>query len=428
MAGFIVTNFFRFVPSCLLLWGLFSQALALEPLHIEHTTIDHHPRIQISESLSVDEVLQAALSRAPQQKLNRALRDSADSQHRAGKSLVAGTPRLTMGYWDDNANDDTGLREMEAGIEFDLWRWGQKSNARQLADSLSDKAETWQTYVRLTIAGEVRSSLHQLATAHAKADHAQSAFTDAEALLRASRKLLDTGAISRNAFLQSEALVLEARQHLLDEKSELIDAERNYAMLTGLPLRPATFSEEPPAHAAISPQHPHLRFLMARHRQQAALVERERFTAGGNTTVSIGTRRERSSALEPEIDSFGIAVSIPFGGGSHRRASASAAAVALTEIDVELQNTRRQLAMQLHEQQHQLEVVNESIIYAEKSRSLTKDRWRMTRKAFELGESDIQPTILALRQYRESQLQLQLLKLRKAALASSLKQTIGELP
>lgn len=52
----------------------------------------------------------------------------------------------------------------------------------------------------------------------------------------------------------------------------------------------------------------------------------------------------------------------------------------------------------------------------------------MTRKAFELGESDIQPTILALRQYRESQLQLQLLKLRKAALASSLKQTIGELP
>lgn len=419
----MVTNSIGFVLRSLLLCSVFSgKVLALE---LPHTA---HPHLEISDNLSIDQVMQAALERAPQQSMGAALRTHADDQQRAGNSLIANAPRLNMSYWDDSSNDDTGLREMEAGIEFDLWRWGQRSNARDLAGDLREGAESWETWLQLQVAGKVRASLHQLALSDTRTHYARQAVKEAESLLSASQKLLNTGAISRNALLQSEALVLEAQQHLLNEQAEQVDAERAYAVLTGLPLRPAAFAESAPLRAVITPNHPQLRYLEARRQQQASTLARERYQAGDNTTVSIGMRRERGSAMEPDIESLGIAISIPFGGSSHRRASAAAEAVALTEAEIQLQTAQRQLSMQLHEVRHQLDVIDDSIAYAERSRALLQERWRMTQKAFELGESDIQPTILALRAYHDSQLQLELLQLRKQFLISSLNQTVGELP
>ncbi len=410
-----------FLLSCL----LSVPAVAMSPLLESH--IDH-PRIMISEALSFDDILQAAINRAPQRAMDDAYRQSAKDQRRFADKLITGAPRLNLSYWDDEYNDATGLREMEASIEVDLWQWGQKKNAQRLADNLGRGADSWQQYFRLSLAGEIRNSLHQLAMADARLDNAQQAVSEAEALLHASQTMLNTGAASRNTLLQSQALVLEARQLLLSEQANQIDAERGYYQLTGLSLRPAAFSEAAPLQPSISLQHPQLQFLNDQRQQQASQVERARYAAADNTSVSFGMRRERGSALEPEIDSLGIAISIPFGGGSQRKASASAAAIALTEADVRLQQAQRKLVMQLHEAEHQLGVTEQSIAYAETNCELQKERWQMTQKAFSLGESDIQPTILALRAYRESQLQLRLLEIQHTALISSLKQTVGELP
>lgn len=409
--------------SCLLAGHTLAQAPPVaEHLHSSHT------EIAVSAALPVDQVLQAAMNLAPQRKLSGTYQQLAEDQSSAGDSLVASAPRLNMSYWDDEANDATGLREMEAGIEVDLWQWGQKHNAQQLADSAREGSDSWQAYLQLIIAGEVRAVLHQLAEADARVEHAQSAVDAADKLLRASQKMFSTGATSRSELLQGEALALEARQYLLRQQAEQVDAERSYFLLTGLQVRPAQFTETAPLQVGISPQHPQLRFLAALRQQQAHQVESERFAAADNTTVSFGMRRERGSSLEPEIESLGVAISIPFGGSSHRRAKASAAAVTLTEAEIRLQQAQRQLAMQLHETEHQLSVVEESLAYARQSHDLLKERWSMTQKAFSLGESTIQPTILALREFRESQLQLRLLELQHAALISTLKQTIGELP
>lgn len=424
-----MTNHSRFLRCVSLLSCLLAgYALAQEPLPVADHPHSNHAEIAVSATLTIDQVLQAAINLAPQRKLSGTYQQLAEDQRSAGESLVASAPRLNMSYWDDEANDATGLREMEAGIEVDLWQWGQKHNAQQLADSFREGSESWQAYLHLMIAGEVRAMLHQLAEADARVEHAKRAVDAAETLLRASQKMFSTGATSRNELLQSEALVLEARQYLLRQQAEQVDAERGYFLLTGLRERPAQFAEMAPLQVDISPGHPQLRFLSALRQQQANQVESERFAAGDNTTVSFGMRRERGSSQEPDIESLGIAISIPFGGSSHRRAKASAAAVALTEADIRLQQAQRRLAMQLHETEHQLGVVEESITYARQSRDLLKERWTMTQKAFSLGESTIQPTILALREYRESQLQLRLLELQRNALTSALKQTVGELP
>ena len=226
--------------------------------------------------------------------------------------------------------------------------------------------------------------------------------------------------------MQSEALLLTARQQLLEQEAELVDAERQYVTLTGLQQRPETFSEAPPQRRQIDQQHPQLRLLLTRRQQQAEKLTQQRHQAAGNSTVSLGVRRERGSDSEPELESFGVSVSIPFGGSAHSDASSSEAAVALADIDVQIKRARLQLQQQLHEVEHQLDVLEESLDFATRARDLARQQWKRAEKAFAIGESDIRPTILALQHYRQSQVQWQLLTLRRHQLISSLRQTVGE--
>jgi outer membrane protein TolC len=100
--------------------------------------------------------------------------------------------------------------------------------------------------------------------------------------------------------------------------------------------------------------------------------------------------------------------------------------VALADIDVQIKRARLQLQQQLHEVEHQLDVLEESLDFATRARDLARQQWQMAEKAFAIGESDIRPTILALQHYRQSQVQWQLLTLRRHQLISSLRQTVGE--
>lgn len=392
--------------------------------------VDHphteHPHLAASPTLTIEQVLNAALRLAPEQSMGDAYQQQATSQQQFSRRMIAGRPRLNASYWDDQNADDTGLREIELGLEVDLWRWGERSNAQSLARSYASGADAWQDYQRLIVVGRLRNALHQLNASTARREHAVNAVTDAQALLAVSEKRLRAGDISRAARMQSEALLLEARQQLLNADAELVDAERLYITLTGLRQRPAQFSESPPARQNISTQHPRLRLLLAKRQQQQDRLTQARHAAAGNTTLAIGVRRERGSNIEPEIESLGLSLSIPFGGASYTAAASSNAAIALSDADVELKQAQQQLQQRFHEVEHELDVIAESITYAEQSRDLSKRQWQMAKKAFATGESDIRPTIVALQHYRASQLQWQLLTLRQQALISSLRQTVGE--
>ncbi len=397
----------------------------------ENETVAHphseHSHLVANSALSLAEVFRAALDKAPEQPMTGAYQQQTDVQQRVSRSFIASRPRLSLSYWDDQAADDAGLREMEAGVEFDLWRLGERRGAQALAADYEAGSEAWDAYLKLLVAGRLRTVLHMLDAAQAEVDHARAALDDAEKLLAVSQKRFQTGAISRSAVMQSETLVLEMRQQLLSRQTELVDAERQYAILTGLTERPASVIESMPSVREIDQQHPQLHFLLMQRQQRADQLAQQRHKAAGNSTVSLRMRRERGSDVEPEIESLGVSVSIPFGGSSHTDAASSAEALALSDADVRVRQVRLQLQQQLHEVEHELDVLAESIDYATQTLELSKKHWQMANKAFAMGESDIRPTILALQQYRRSQLNWQLLQLRHNALISSYKQTVGEL-
>ncbi|WP_374961682.1 TolC family protein [Spongiibacter tropicus] len=387
---------------------------------------NEHPHLAVSDTLAIEQIFQAALQLAPEQSLGGAYQQQADAQQQLSRRLIANRPRLNLSYWDDQAGDNNGLREMEAGVAVDLWRPGERRNARALAESFEQGVNAWQDYQQLAVSGRLRDALHQLNNRSAQREHAVAAVADAQRLLDISETRFKAGDIARADVMQSQALLLETRQQLLEREAELVDAERQYKTLTGLQQRPARFSETRPGHQRIDQQHPRLRLLLAQRQQQAERVQQQRHAAAGNSTVSLGVRRERGSNLEPEIESLGLSVSIPFGGSSHTAAASSAAAVALADADVRVKQARLQLQQQLHEVEHELDMLGESLNYATQARDLARRQWQMAERAFATGESDIRPTILALQQYRQSQLQWQLLQLRQQALISSLRQTVGE--
>lgn len=387
-----------------------------------------HPSISLDDSLSLQQVLEASLARAPELTFSQAYQKQAQTGQALSNGLSPQAPRFTFSYWDDQTFDNTGALEIEAGIEFDLWRWGQQDNAETLAESFSAGSQAWQNHFTLMVAGRVRQALHRLAMARAYATHAEQAVTDAEKLLHTSQKRFAAGGAPQSAVMQSKALVLEAKQQQLDKNAELVDAIRSYHILTGLYQAPADLSEASPQQYRINEQHPTLAFLLARRQQQTALVEQQRYQGSGSPTVRLGLRRDRGSDLEPDIDSLGFSISIPFGTSRYAKANSSAANIALAELDTQIQLTRRELQQQLHDIQHQLHTLEITLQFAAERRDINRQNWEMAQTAFSVGESDIRPTIIALQQYRQSQLHWQQLKLQQQALIASYKQTVGELP
>lgn len=387
-----------------------------------------HLLLQSTQSLTVGQVVDAAVARVPEHLLAATYAQTADDQRYLSERWISGVPRLNVSYRDDQLMDDTGVRETDIGVEFDLWRQKERSNAKALAKEQQQLATEWTTYLRWQVSGQVRDLLAQIATEDARVSHAEQKITDAQALLDISRKRYRAGDLPKGAVLQSEALLLEARQQLQMAQAEQVDVQRRYTMLTGLEQRPASFVEAPAQIDQIRTDHPQLQYLLSVRQTRLTQQQLAARSAVDNTTLSVGMKRERGAVGESFVDSLGVAISIPIGGGSYRRASSSEAVMAATEAEVALQRAHHQLQQQFHEVEHQLEIQRETLAIAEQSAELTRRQWQMAKKSFELGESDLPPVILAQQQYQQSQLFLQLQQLHEQALHASYKQVVGELP
>lgn len=405
-----------------------SMALLLLPLGVL-AELPEHALLKSSDTLDYGSVFLAAMARNPEQPLSKAYRDRADAQQRFAGDWLANRPRATASYWDDQQADNQGMREMEAGIEMDLWRWGQRRDNTSLGDQYQQASDSWQDYLALKTAGIVRQNLHELKRTDTAYAQARQALDDSRELLRISETLYNTGSVAKSTLMQSRGLVLEAEQRLLDSEAELVDAQRNYQVLTGLHLRPSsTFSEDLSEQQEISPEHPLLGFLQDQVESQQLQARLALHDNAGNPTLFMGMRREQGSSSDEDIDSLGFAITVPFGGGNYISAKSSAARLAATEAEVRFMQTQRQLQQQLHEVEHQLESTRLSLELGRERQDLHRQHWQMAKKAFSVGETDILPAVQALQQYRESRLQYQLTELAYQRLISEFNQTVGVLP
>lgn len=394
---------------------------------LEHPS--EHAPLQKSSSIRFVDAYNEALKLAPEDRLSQSARDQADSVSAIAERWIVGAPAWQTSVINDRLLSDRGLRELETSLAVNVWRPGERRDARDRGTAYEQRSAAMQHYLRWLVAGRVRTNLAELETADLQLAAALQAEQDALQLLETTRRKQNAGAASTQEVLQAESLWLQQGRHVLDARAAQVDAERSWQVLTGLTVRPAEPHEETRAAQEVIEQHHPL--LALRHSDimisDSNIADAERQTKG-SPTISLGMRRERGDWQQPSIESVGISVSIPIASRSLVAAGSADARAARTNSELALVQDMRALTAQLHEVEHELFTLAQALPLTERQHAVNQQQWQMAQTAFEVGEADLTHVIMALQRAQDSAREHQLQLLREQHLTSEYNQIIGVLP
>lgn len=415
----------KLLLASLLSWLPLSSVLTSNALAAEHD----HLSLEKTDSLSLQAMHEAAMLRVPDSLMDQAYREQAEGYTALGSRLLADSPSWEASYASDALSDDTGFREMGAGITLPLWRPGERSDARQLGETHSQRAAAWEAQLSLTVAGRLRTVLGQIHQAETALALANESIALAEQVLDISQRLHAAGSIAEYDLLQAESLLLQRRSEALLANAELVDAERGYNVLTGLEQRSASpLAESRSPLQEIPDEHPSLRYLQSLMALEDARIEEKRRQSRGSPSITLGTRRERGNFIDPYVDIAAVSVSIPFGTSAAMNTAVADARSSRLVAEVQWRNTRLELERQLHEVMHDTEVVEESLEYSQAQLALNERFWQMSVTAFEAGETTLTEVKLALQRLADSRYETERLRLEQQLLDSEYNQIVGVLP
>ncbi len=412
------------------------QVLALSALSVFLPTLalaesaPHDPITLLrSEALTYAEVFEAALNKAPESSTRQPREQQVLAYQDLAKSWTTGSPRVSLNYLGDQVFDNRGLQELEVGLEWQLWSVESRRSNQKLGQSYQREFVAWQDYLQLLISGRVRRALADIRETEMQVHKAEDARDEAHKLVAIAQRRLLAGDASQDAQLQAQTLLLEKEKDLLQANAERGDAQRNYANLTGLSIRPAhDFREERSALDQISPDHPALRFLQSAADIASDQITQSKEEARGKPSLNVGLKRLRGERSEDDNDALVLGVSLPFGTSAYASAQTSDARRHLAEVQVQYQTARRQLQQTLHEVEHELAVTQTAIKLSREQVSLNRQRSTMAHKAFELGEITMTRVVQILQQQQLADTEYQLLQLKQQRLIGEFNQSVGVLP
>jgi cobalt-zinc-cadmium efflux system outer membrane protein len=382
-----------------------------------------------SPELNFSLMLQQALQRAPEY-LELAARDEEARLHvAAARSWIAGRPSMEASYLDDRPRSALGVTELEYGVQFPLWRRGERKDAALLGENLGAQTSAWKSYLELTLAGRVRQSLVDLDSADRLLAIERQATAEVRRMLESIEKLFDAGEAAQMDVAQTRTLLLNQQRKELQAATALANAESAYSLLTGLAARPATAHREQAApRNAIDADHPWLRLLASGVAVAEDAVRRTRQEAKGSPSVMVGARRQRGGEGEDYNDSLLVSLSVPFGGSAHVGSRVSSVKRQKAEAEIQFKTAQNELTRRLRELQHEQEQTRAALRLSEEQVALDRRQWEMAQSAFELGELTLFQVLAALRQSGASTLEHEILKLRSESLVIQFNQSVGVLP
>lgn len=210
----------------------------------------------------------------------------------------------------DSIGSGSGYREYEAGLSTQLWRQGERASLSSHAESLRQIAVVQRSAARLEIAGRVRTAWWDLVRANATAqiEHDQTAL--AESLTATTKRLYESGEMSRLDYLNAETTSAEARSRLAVAQGQAAAARATFTSLTGGLL--LALPDEIVGTASVE-EHPEVLLLIAQAKEQEAAAKASRLSATPAWRIGADIRSERSMDRIPAEVSTGIRLSRPIG-------------------------------------------------------------------------------------------------------------------
>jgi cobalt-zinc-cadmium efflux system outer membrane protein len=388
-----------------------------------------HVHLSKSETLQFNAILEQAMLQSPDYREIAARSEESKSHEDVGQSWIAGRPSAQLDYIDDRSLTNLGQTELIYGVALPLWRPGERNDMQALGQSYSNQTSDWQTQFKLDTAGKLRMSLADLHEAETLLAVEQQSTEDAQELLRIVEALFNAGEVAELDVMQARNLLLAQRRNELDADAMKVDAERTYAVLTGLTIAPAIpHTETLVMSEEVAPDHPLLQYLQSSIDLQDANVRKAETTAKGNPTLTLGSRRQKANSFSDYENALAISISIPFGGKSFVGVAGSTARRAKVDAEVQYFTTLRDLNAQLHEVEHQLFTLDQALPLSEEQATLSRTQWDMARSAFELGETDISRVVIAMQLARASAKEFETLSMQYQRLITESNQIIGVLP
>lgn len=359
-----------------------NAALAAEPGVADHD----HGLLPVDTTLTLADVVTRTVENDPGYAELRARQLQSDAWRDRGGSWIAGQPLIALRYQTDRWDDDVGLREIESGIQFVLWKWGERRSARDLGRSYQAETEAASPALRWEIAGFVRRLLWEIAETEAELEIAEQSAVVAARVAASVQRRHELGDVARRDVLLARSAELATVADVAEARVALVDAERTYRTVTGLDRRPVIEVERLASSETIDVGHPALLAATAAVERSEAEQALARETGTASPTVTIGPRRERSTGMQDYEDSIGVYLTVPFGGGSHIRTRVAAAGREVAVARARQRATLRELELAMHEAAHSLTAARDNLGLATERAELARQGYAMGEVAYSRGE------------------------------------------
>jgi cobalt-zinc-cadmium efflux system outer membrane protein len=322
---------------------------------------------------SLSAVIQAGYERYPQRPLSEAVRSEGEAVRRQASSLLAGDPAVMLRHENDSYTDDNGFRQWEGGLEMPLWLPGQREQRRQVATATDGEAEGIQRLQHWRVAGEVRELLWSLRIAAASLALSEQGLSSAEVLENDVAKRFRAGELARTDLILAQKEVLTRKAERVSAASHYDSLLQQYQAWTGLSELPADIQERAVEAPGIADNHP------------------------------LGTRTQsavRTAQAERNV----------------------------TDAAIELAQVRRDLENDLIRARADQHKTSQELALAEQQYALAGEGLRLTRRAFELGESDLFTLLQARAQALAAERDLRLRRLELGRATARFNQALGVIP
>jgi outer membrane protein TolC len=377
---------------------------------------------------SLADAVAAALERHPDTGLAQARLNLGHAIETRATQLFADGPALNVKYQTDAIGGDNGYREWEGGVELPLWLPGQRSAYHQEAEQTLVSADALARAQQLEVAGEVRERFWEWALARSLEKEAGLAHDSAKELERDIARRVDAGELPTSDLLLAQKEAVSREDALQQAKNLTRQAEKRFQQYTGLGEMPAVELEDAIDPPVLPGEHPALALASAQADRARAARDRVAAERQANPSLWLGGKSSRDVAGAGYDSAVGVEVTIPFGRGTHAAPAIAEAEEALTGALADRQRTLRELNDSLSSAALDHERAVEALGHANRVQALAEESLRLSRRAFDLGETDLLRLLQARNDALSARNQLEARRLEVGRAVARLNQVLGVIP
>ncbi len=373
------------------------------------------------------EVVQSSLQRHPEVQLEKAHRKLEAGYRQQAGSLLGGDPQINFSVDGDKPGTDFGYEEYAVGISVPIQLPSHRETKAILAENLGRLANEERLRLWWQVTGEVLERAWKLRIAETDRKEVMKQWAASRALVRDIEHRYRVGEVSHNDLLlaQQEQLDVEsAYQAAVNQENRARLAWRNYTGRDALPTGLEEYSAPLPAPPPLE-KHPRLAALLGKVQTAKARVQEVRSQRRAPPVVSLFAKRDRGSRQEDYTDSLGFEVSLPLGTRTPAAAAMAEAEAEQLRAEAELQLARRELQLQVSQAEQALVTANKQLDLARRKYAYARDRMKLAKRAFELGEMDLYQLLIARREFNQAARDLKLRELEKLHAAARKNHLLG---